>query len=82
MTTVRIEKRRFLGTETSLVATVGVIGASIPFVLSWQPSARAKMAGGPVEAGIRNLEPGRMITVKWAESRSGFSGELNETLKV
>ena len=65
MTAINIEKRRFLGAATTFVGAVGVIGASVPFVLSWQPSARAKMAGGPVEAGIRNLEPGRMITVKW-----------------
>jgi len=65
MTTINIEKRRFLGAATTFVGAVGVISASVPFVLSWQPSARAKMAAGPVEAGIRNLEPGRMITVKW-----------------
>jgi ubiquinol-cytochrome c reductase iron-sulfur subunit len=43
----------------------GVVGASIPFVKSWQPSARAQLSGAAVEIGINKLEPGRMITVKW-----------------
>jgi ubiquinol-cytochrome c reductase iron-sulfur subunit len=44
---------------------VGAVGISVPFVKSWQPSARARMSGAPVEVDISKLEPGRMITVKW-----------------
>ena len=32
---------------------------------SWNPSARAKVAGAPVEVDISKLEPSRMISVKW-----------------
>jgi ubiquinol-cytochrome c reductase iron-sulfur subunit len=62
---VNLERRRYLVAATTLVATVGAVGISVPFVKSWQPSARARMSGAPVEVDIRKLEPGRMITVKW-----------------
>ena len=60
-----LERRRYLVAATTLVATVGAVGISVPLVKSWQPSARARMSGAPVEVGIKKLEPGRMITVKW-----------------
>lgn len=37
----------------------------MPFAQSWRPSARAKVAGAPVVVGVGNIEPGRMIAVKW-----------------
>ena len=60
-----LDRRKILGAATSLAASVGVIGLSIPLVKSWQPSARAKMAGAPIEVAIGKIEPGAMITVKW-----------------
>ena len=39
--------------------------AAIPFLSSFQPSARAKAIGAPVEADISSLEPGQRIIVKW-----------------
>jgi ubiquinol-cytochrome c reductase iron-sulfur subunit len=65
LNTVDLERRRYLVAATTLVATVGAVGISVPFVKSWQPSARARMSGAPVEVDISKLEPGRMITVKW-----------------
>ena len=65
METMQSERRRFLGTATVFVASVGAIGTAVPFLKSWQPSARAKVAGAPVEVGVNKIEPGRMITVKW-----------------
>jgi ubiquinol-cytochrome c reductase iron-sulfur subunit len=65
METSLIQRRRFLGTATVIVASVGAIGTSVPFLKSWQPSARAKGAGAPVEVGVNKIEPGRMIVVKW-----------------
>jgi ubiquinol-cytochrome c reductase iron-sulfur subunit len=62
---IRFERRRFLGAATALVASTGIIGSSIPFLQSWRPSARAKVAGAPVEIGVGKIEPGMMITVKW-----------------
>ena len=50
---------------TSVVGAAGAVGAAIPFVGSWNPSAKAKAAGAPVEINISKLEPGQMVTVGW-----------------
>jgi ubiquinol-cytochrome c reductase iron-sulfur subunit len=58
-------RRRVLTAATSVVGAVGAVGVAIPFVGSWNPSAKARAAGAPVRANIANLEPGQMITVEW-----------------
>jgi len=58
-------KRRFLVTATSIVGGIGVVGASVPFVMSFWPSERAKAAGAPVEVDIGKIEPGQKIDVEW-----------------
>lgn len=58
-------RRRFLTATTSVVGGVGVAVAAIPFIKSWQPSARAKTAGAPVEADISKLEVGQMVMYEW-----------------
>ena len=58
-------RRRFLTATTAVVGGVGVVAAAVPFIKSWQPSARAKSAGAPVMADISKIEPGQMINVKW-----------------
>lgn len=50
---------------TSTMAGVGLIAASIPFVASLQPSARARALGGPVEADISTLSPGELRVTQW-----------------
>ena len=60
-----INRRRFLTAATVVVGAVGTVAVAIPFVMSWNPSARAKTAGAPVEADISKLQPGQQITVKW-----------------
>ncbi len=62
---VNAGRRRFLIGATSVVGGVGVIGAAVPFVASWNPSAKAKAAGAPVKASIGKLEPGQRMTVEW-----------------
>lgn len=62
---VNLGRRRFLVGATSVVGGVGVIGAAVPFVASWNPSAKAKAAGAPVKANISKLEPGQRMTVEW-----------------
>jgi ubiquinol-cytochrome c reductase iron-sulfur subunit len=47
------------------VGAVGVVGAAVPFVGSWNPSAKAKAAGAPVKYNISKIEPGAMVTVEW-----------------
>lgn len=58
-------RRRFLVGATSVVGAVGAVGVAVPFVASWQPSARARAAGAPVRADISKLEPGQRMTVEW-----------------
>ena len=62
---VDLKRRRMLVTATSAVGAVGVGFAAVPFLASWNPSARAKAAGAPAEADISKLEPGQLLRVKW-----------------
>ena len=50
---------------TSAVGVAGAVGVAVPFVGSWNPSAKAKAAGAPVKADISKLEPGQMVVVEW-----------------
>jgi ubiquinol-cytochrome c reductase iron-sulfur subunit len=58
-------RRRFLTVATSVVGGVGVIGAAVPFIASWNPSERAKAAGADVEVDISKVEPGQLLRVEW-----------------
>ena len=58
-------RRKFLTIATSVVGGVGVIGAAVPFIGSWNPSAKAKAAGADVEVDISSIEPGQLIRVMW-----------------
>jgi ubiquinol-cytochrome c reductase iron-sulfur subunit len=41
------------------------VAAAVPFIASWQPSARAEVAGAPVTEDISKLEPGQRLIVQW-----------------
>lgn len=58
-------RRRFLIGATSVVGGVGVVGAAVPFVASWNPSAKAEAAGAPVTVNVSKLESGQQMTVEW-----------------
>ena len=58
-------RRRFLTATTAVVGGAGVVLAAIPFVKSWEPSARAKAAGAPVLADIGKIEMGQKVTFAW-----------------
>ena len=62
---VNTGRRRFLTAATSAVGVAGAVGIAVPFVGSWNPSAKAKAAGAPVKADIGKLESGQMIVVEW-----------------
>lgn len=59
------DRRKFLTVATSVIGAVGVAGAAIPFIASWQPSAKAKAAGADVEVDISGLQMGQLIRVMW-----------------
>ena len=60
-------RRRFLTVTTAVVGAVGVGFAAVPFISSWKPSARAEVAGAPVEVDIGKIdnEPGMRIQIQW-----------------
>lgn len=62
---VNQSRRRFLTGATCVVGGAGVVGAAVPFLGSWNPSARAKAAGAPVKVNVSKLEPGAMMTAEW-----------------
>jgi ubiquinol-cytochrome c reductase iron-sulfur subunit len=58
------------GKRTWIIASgcVGAVGAgfvAVPFVSSFEPSARERAAGAPVEIDIGDIKPGEMITKAW-----------------
>src|SRR5688572_14505899 len=58
-------RRQFLTVATVATGAVGAAFAAVPFLASWQPSARAKALGAPVEIDIAKLEPGALVKVEW-----------------
>ena len=58
-------RRRFLTAATSVVGAVGAVGVAVPFVGSWNPSAKAKAAGAPVRINLAKIAPGQMVTEAW-----------------
>ncbi|CRN05247.1 ubiquinol-cytochrome c reductase iron-sulfur subunit [Pseudomonas fulva] len=62
---VNAGRRRFLVAATSVVGAAGAVGAAVPFVGSWFPSAKAKAAGAPVKVNIAKVEPGQQMVAEW-----------------
>ncbi len=59
------KRRHFLTVATAVTGVVGVGFASIPFLVSLKPSARAQALGAPVEVPLGSLQPGEMVRVLW-----------------
>ena len=59
---VNTSRRYFLIGATSAVAGLGVVGAAVPFVGYWQPSAKARALGAPVKIDFSKLMPGEMLS--------------------
>ncbi len=58
-------RRRFLTGSAVAVGAVGAAFATVPFLSSFEPSARAEAAGAPVDVNIGKLAEGQMVTVAW-----------------
>ncbi|MES0987133.1 ubiquinol-cytochrome c reductase iron-sulfur subunit [Vibrio cholerae] len=58
-------RRRFLTATTAVVGGLGAVAVAVPFIKSWNPSAKAKAADAPVEVEISKLEEGQMVRVEW-----------------
>ena len=62
---VNTGRRRFLTATTAVVGAVGVGFLAVPFIKSWNPSARAKLAGAPVTADLTGLQEGQRLVLEW-----------------
>ena len=58
-------RRRFLTATTAVVGAVGAGFLAVPFIKSWNPSARAKLAGAPITADISALAEGTRMVLEW-----------------
>ena len=58
-------RRRFLTATTAVVGAVGAGFVAVPFIKSWNPSTRAKLAGAPISADISALGEGQRLVVEW-----------------
>src|SRR5437764_9720304 len=58
-------RRKFLTIATAATAAAGAVFAITPFVLSWEPSERARAMGAPVTVDLSKLELGQMVTYVW-----------------
>ena len=63
--TIDVSRRRFLTGSTALVGGTGALVAVWPFVASMSPSARARIAGAPVEVDVSQMEWGQKIDLIW-----------------
>ena len=62
---VNAGRRRFLTATTAVVGAVGAGFAAVPFIKSWNPSAKAQLAGAPVNADISALQEGQRLVLEW-----------------
>lgn len=58
-------RRRMLLAATAAMGGIGAVYVAAPFVLSMDPSEKAKAAGAPVEVDVSKLQPGQLMTVEW-----------------
>ena len=79
---IDMERRQFLTGTATVLGGVGASVAAIPFVSTFQPSARAKAIGAPVEANIDQIEPGQRVTYKWRGKPVWIVRRTEEQLKA
>ena len=58
-------RRRFLTATTAVVGAVGAGFVAVPFIKSWSPSERAKLAGAPITVDITALQEGQRLVQEW-----------------
>jgi len=75
-------RRRFLIATTSAVGATGVGLAAVPFIQSWQPSAKAQAVGAPVTVNIGALEPGQILKSQWRGQTIGILRRSEQTLDL
>jgi ubiquinol-cytochrome c reductase iron-sulfur subunit len=79
---VNKKRRRFLVATTSAVGAVGAGFAAVPFIKSWNPSAKAQAVGAPVQVSLHGLKPGQILKVQWRGQTIGVMRRSPETLDL
>lgn len=59
------KRRDFLLASTSVLGCVGGAAAAVPFLVSWQPNARARALGAPIKIDLSRVSPGQMVVAEW-----------------
>ncbi len=54
-------RRKFLIGATSVVGAIGAVGAAVPFIRSWDPSAKARAAGASIKVDISKLKEDEIL---------------------
>lgn len=62
--TINTKRRKYI-IATSILGGIGIGFATIPFITSWLPSAKAKAMGAPVDVDTSKIDEGQKITVDW-----------------
>jgi len=75
-------RRRFLVATTSVVGAVGAGFAAVPFIQSWNPSAKAQAVGAPVQVYLGALKPGQLLKVQWRGQTIGILRRSEETVAM
>ncbi len=78
---IDLNRRRYLTIAASIMGGIGVSFSSIPFIISWLPSAKAKALGAPIEIDISNIEEGQKITLDWRGQPIFVIKRNNDTIK-
>ncbi len=73
-------RRRFLIGATSVVGAVGTAAAAAPFLISWNPSERAKAAGAPIEVNLSKIQEGQLVRVIWRKKPVWIVNRTQEML--
>jgi ubiquinol-cytochrome c reductase iron-sulfur subunit len=79
---VNKKRRRFLVATTSAVGAVGAGFTAVPFIKSWNPSAKAQAVGAPVQVSLHGLKPGQILKVQWRGQTIGVMRRSPETLEL
>jgi len=79
---VNKKRRRFLVATTSAVGAVGAGFTAVPFIKSWNPSAKAQAVGAPVQVSLHGLKPGQILKVQWRGQTIGVMRRSPETLDL
>ena len=62
---VNESKRKFLIAATSAAGRVIGAAVAVPFLVSVEPSARARAAGASIDVDKSTIKPGEMATIDW-----------------